>query len=57
MNEDLYDTGSAVIALYRLFTNFLEFSGDWVDPLGGGGNPWNHRTFPLLSFIFHTSFN
>ena len=63
MNEDLYDTGSAVVGLYRRFTNFLKFSGYWVDRLGGGGggggkwSPWDQRTFPLLSFIFHTSFN
>ncbi len=25
MNEDLYDTGSAVVGLYRLFTNFFKF--------------------------------
>ena len=40
MNEDLYDTGSAVIGLYRLFTNFLNSLGnpqDWVDPYGEGG--------------------
>ena len=58
MNKDLYDTGSAVVGLYRLFTNFfknsLENPQDWVDPWGGGGCPWVHRTFPLLSFIFHT---
>ena len=27
MNEDLYDTGSAVVGLYRLFTNFLNSLG------------------------------
>ena len=27
MNEDLYDTGSAVVGLYRLFTNFLKCPG------------------------------
>ena len=41
MNEDLYDTGSAVVGLYRLFTNFFEIP--WEIPrtgwilLGGGG--------------------
>ena len=42
MNEDLYDTGSAVVGLYRLFTNFLKFP--WESPglglggsIGGGG--------------------
>ena len=28
MNEDLYDTRSAVVGLYRLFTNFLKFPGE-----------------------------
>ena len=31
-----------------------------MDPLGGGGRvlcPWDDRTFPLLSLIFHTFFN
>ena len=40
MNEDLYDTGSAVIGLYRLFTNFLKFSGESPGlggSIGGGG--------------------
>ena len=60
MNEDLYDTGSAVVGLYyRLFTNFL-FPGE-SPGLGGsigvGVCPWDHITFSLLSFIFHTSFN
>ena len=58
INEDLYDTGSAVVGLYRLFTNFMKFHGESPglgDPLGGGGGecPWDHRTFPLISFIFH----
>ena len=34
MNEDLYDTGSAVVGLYRLFTNFLKFPGE-TPGLGG----------------------
>ena len=34
MNEDLYDTGSAVVGLYRLFTNFLKFPGEFPG-LGG----------------------
>ena len=34
MNEDLYDTGSAVVGLYRLFTNFLKFP--WESPRLGG---------------------
>ena len=37
MNEDLYDNGSAVVGLFRLFTNFLKFPGESVDPLGGVG--------------------
>ena len=37
MNEDLYDTGSAVVSLYRLFTNFLKFPGE--SP-GLGGSIW-----------------
>ena len=40
MNEDLYDTGSAVVGLYRLFTNFLKFSGESPGlggSIGGGG--------------------
>ena len=63
-DEDLYDTGGVVVGLYRLFTNFLKFPGEspglgesiwgWG---GGRGCPWDHRTFSLLSFIFHTSFN
>ena len=28
INEDLYDTRSAVVGLYRLFTNFLKFPGE-----------------------------
>ncbi len=40
MNEDLYDTGSAVVGLYRLFTNFFKIP--WGIPrtewsIGGGG--------------------
>ena len=38
INEDLYDTGSAVVGLYRLFTNFMKFPGESPglgDPLGG----------------------
>ena len=37
---DLYDTGSAVVGLYRLFQTFFNSLGnpqDWVDLLGGGG--------------------
>ena len=30
MNEDFYDTGNAVVSLYRQFRN----PQDWVDPLG-----------------------
>ena len=41
MNEDLYDTGSAVVGLYRLFTNFLNFPGESLGlgeiHWGGGG--------------------
>ena len=40
-NEDLYATGSAVVGLYRLFTNFLKFWGiprtGWIHWGGGGG--------------------
>ena len=36
MNEDLYDTGSAVVGLYRLFTNFFKFPGE--TPVLGGGS-------------------
>ena len=35
MNEDLYDTGSAVVGLYRLFTNFLKCPG-LGESIGGG---------------------
>ena len=55
MNDDLYDTGSAVVRLYRLFANLLKFP--WLGGGGGGVCPWDHRIFPLISFIFHTSFN
>ena len=34
MNEDLYDTLSAAVGLYRLFTNFLKFP---VESPGLGG--------------------
>ena len=40
MNEDLYDTGSAVVGLYRLFTNFLKYpveSPGLGGSIGGGG--------------------
>ena len=41
LNENLYDTGSAVVGLYRLFTNFLKFPGESPglggSILGGGG--------------------
>ena len=42
MNEDLYDTGSAVVGLYRRFTNFFEIPWGihrtgWIDWGGGGG--------------------
>ena len=40
MNEDLYDTGSAVVGLYRLFiSNFLKYPGGSyrIYSLGGGG--------------------
>ena len=40
MNVDLYDTGSAVVGLYRLFTNFLKFPGETPGlggSIGGGG--------------------
>ena len=61
MNEDLYDTESAVVGLYRLFTKFFKFHGKSQglggSIGGGGGCPWDQKTFPVLSFIFHTSFN
>ena len=59
MNEDLYDTGSAVVGLYKLFTNFLKFPGDWVDPLGEGRGGVLGITGPSPSYpsIFHTSLN
>ena len=43
MNEDLYDTGSAVVGLYRLFINCLKFPGESpglggsIGEGGGGG--------------------
>ena len=40
MNEDLHDIGSAVVGLYRLFTNFLKFPGEFPGlggSIGGGG--------------------
>ena len=43
MNEDLYDTESAVVGLYRLFTNFLKIPwgiprlGGSIGGKGGGG--------------------
>ena len=40
INEDLYDTGSAVVGLYGLFTNFLDFLGESPGlggSIGGGG--------------------
>ena len=37
MNEDLYDTGSAVVGLYRLFTNFLKFPGESSELCGSIG--------------------
>ncbi len=37
-NEDFYDTGSAVVGLYRLFTDLLfEFPGELGGSLSGGG--------------------
>ena len=62
MSEDLYDIGSAVVGLYRLFTNFFEIPWGiprtgwihWGGGGGGGGCPWDHRTFPSCS-SFHTS--
>ena len=63
MNEDLYDTGSAVVGLYRLFTNFLKFPGE-SPGLGGsigkegegalgttGPSPSYSSFFTLLSII------
>ena len=51
MNEDLYDTRSAVVGLDRLFTNFLKFPGESPglggsigEGGGGGGGPWDDRT-------------
>ena len=43
MSEDLYDIGSTVVGLYRLFTNFLKFPGKFpgqgrsIGEGGGGG--------------------
>ena len=40
MNKDLYHTGSAVVGLYRLFTNFLKFPEEFPGlggSMGGGG--------------------
>ena len=58
INEGLYDTGSAVVGLYRLFTNFLKFPGDsqdWVDPLGRGGGGVSLGSQDLLPPILHFS--
>ena len=53
MNEDLYDTGSAVFGLYRLFTNFLKFPG--VSPGGGGGGGGIDHLLPKFEHIFVVS--
>ena len=60
MNEDLYDTGSAVVGLYRLFTNFLKFPGEspglggsiWG---GGGGGELSSGSQDLPPPILHFS--
>ena len=59
MNEDLYDTGSAVAGLYGLFTNFLKFPRESPDPqdcvdqcAGGGGGGGAHRTFHSYPSFF-----
>ena len=51
MNEDLYDTGSAVVGLYRLFTNFLKFPGEY---LGGGGVSLGSQDLPPPNPSFFT---
>ena len=49
MNEDLYDTGSAVVGLYRLFTTFLKFPGESPGlggSTGGGGVSLGSQDLP-----------
>ena len=53
MNEGLYDTGSAVVGLYRLFTNFLKFP--WESPgqgvsIGEGVLGITRLPSPILHF-------
>ena len=56
MNEDLYDNGSAVVGLFRLFTNFLKFPGE-SPGLGGsiGGRGVSLGSQDLPSPILHFS--
>ena len=46
MNEDLYDTGSAVVCLYKLFTNFFKFP---MESFGGGGGGGGVYGLPKLT--------